>query len=124
MTLPGKLGSGLGSAGTVVLGALTHSVPLLICVAAGLCLACLAFLRWLLSDDRRVERLNVLLRGGTLSSAQNAEPTRAEIDPQSTFIAQLRTHGKSDLADEVQRALQTTDEPRGEPGPVRQRRHT
>ena len=65
MTSLGKLASGAGVIGTVVLGAFIHDNPLLVS-AVGLAVAGSGILVWILSSDRRVERLNVLLRGAPL----------------------------------------------------------
>jgi hypothetical protein len=131
-----RVGSWLSAAGTVILSALTRSVPVLIYATAGEIALCLCFLAWILCDDRRVERLNVLFRGGKLSSVQReeiateldrGEPAEEEparpaadspIDPQArvylaqlrTYIAQLRKTGKADLADELERALSSDAE--------------
>lgn len=121
-----KLGSWSGAAGTVILSALTHTVPVLIYTAAGLFTACMGWLSWILCDDRRVERLNLLLRGGRLPPVPDEQETSTEIDladqpapygpvqpepdspidPQArAYITRLRRDGRLELADEVERAL-------------------
>ena len=129
MTRLVRVGSWLSAAGTVILSALTRSVPVLIYATAGEIAICICFLGWILCDDRRVERMNVLLRGGKLTSAQQEktptevgrgvpgekEPARpalnSPIDPQArAYIAQLRKTGRSDLADELERALSSDAE--------------
>ena len=99
MTSLGKLASGAGVIGTVVLGAVTHDNPLLVSAVA-LAVAGIGILVWILSSDRRVERLNVLLRGAPLPTF-DAEPGRPEAD----LIARLRKAGYSELADELEHGL-------------------
>jgi hypothetical protein len=133
MTSLGKLASGAGVIGTVILGALTHDAPLLIS-AVGLAAVGTGILVWILSSDRRVERLNVLLRGAPLPvtgapglARPIAEPALAEADsplqdPQvQAYLAQVRKSGNSVLADELeQRLAQLANE--GGPRQATQRR--
>jgi hypothetical protein len=112
-----RLGTWAKATGGAALGALTHSMPLLILVTAGLGLACLVVLVWTLSDDRRAQRLNLLLRGCWLprprtdpdpapaDPAEAGEGTAASpgsdpaLNPQTIgYAANLREAGRPDLA--------------------------
>ena len=98
MTGLGKLASGAGVIGTVLLGAFTHDNPLLVS-AVGLSVAGIGILVWILSSDRRVERLNVLLRGAPLP-ATDAEPERP-----ADLIVRLRKAGYTELAEALEQEL-------------------
>jgi hypothetical protein len=112
-----RLGTWAKATGGAALGALTHSMPLLILVTAGVGLACLVVLVWTLSDDRRTQRLNLLLRGnwlprpGTDPDPGSADPAEAgkdtaappgsdpALNPQTIgYAANLREVGRPDLA--------------------------
>lgn len=112
-----RLGTWAKATGGAALGALTHSMPLLIMVTAGFGLACLVALVWTLSDDRRAQRLNLLLRGSWLPRpgtdpdpapavpADTGQGTAASpgtdpaLNPQTIgYAANLREAGRPDLA--------------------------
>ena len=138
-----KLGGWSGAGGTAVLSAFSHTMPLLICAMAGLVVLGMLFLAWVISNDRRVKHLNLLLRGeplppdpdeqvsiANLGQASSAEPDGAELAesrPDSlsagqgagAYIALLRNSGYSELADAVERAL-ATDNGKGEDVPTPQ----
>lgn len=131
-------------AGGVALTTLTHGLPLLILAVAA---AGLAVLVWILSDDRRAERLNLLLRGHKLprpagiasdpdpaspgAPAQTVERTAGspESHPQTIgYAANLRRTGLAEWAEWAERLEEVPqegsaaeDQPRAtrhlEPGP-------
>jgi len=129
-----KLGSLMGVAGTAVLSELSHALPLLICILAALAVGAMCWLAWVISNDRRSERLNLVFRGEPLPPARDAplptdpdksaglrnlrevrpaEPAAVEsasdtplTDPTARkYIAQLRNLGQTELADIVERKL-------------------
>jgi hypothetical protein len=138
-----RLATWAKATGGAALGALTHSVPLLILVTTGLIVLSLVALVWILADDRRAERLNLLLRGGKLPRRTGAElapdqetveadagpavrpEPRPPLSPQTMdYAAILRQAGRPDLAELLERAPQAGGNAEDELGSTTRPRRT
>jgi hypothetical protein len=106
--------------GGAALATLGHGLPMLILVTAGVVLAGLAVLVWILSDDRRTERLNLLLRGDRpagVPAAADPESVSGTLPPSNSqttyYVAFLRRAGRPDLAELLEQAPRerSTSEP-------------